>query len=414
MSDTQSSIELITRRAAGLTRRQFVRGLATAGLGAPLLGALLSACGTSAPATAATGGAVATSGTGGAMATVAPTAPARGSGTPAGATAAVTGQSFKGKTLTVTSYGGTWEEFMRKQVLPDFETQTGAKVDLAVGLSKDWMTKLRAAGKDNPPYDVVIANETYISTARIEGSFTALPEDKVPNLRDVHPKLKLQDNIGVYALFNPLGVAYMTEKVTDGGPKKWVDLKNYTGKLGIYNASNSACAQHIMMMAKIQTGDYKQWEAGFDWIKNNLKPNKQTDFSGDMEKLLTTGEVNVGILDSPSWARLSQQGVKMAWTAQQEGIFMFEQNTNVTGGSKNKDLAFAFVDYFLGEPVQSKFAKSFWVSPSNVKVKVEGDLARLVPVTADQLDRIEKWDYVWLNSGPRDQMINRWNREMSS
>lgn len=406
MSDTQTNIGSAIPRITGLTRRQFVRGLATAGLGVPVLGVLMAACSTGTPASGGAGAATATA------PRVVVTA---GSTAPAGTAAPVaTGQSFKGKTLTVTSYGGSWEEFLRKQVLPDFETQTGAKVELAVGLSKDWMTKLRAAGKDNPPYDVVIANETYISTARIEGSFMALPEDKVPNLRDVHPKLKMPDNIGVFALFNPIGVAYMTEKVTGSTPKKWVDLKNYTGKLGIYNASNSACAQHIMMMAKIQTGDYKQWETGFDWIKNNLKPNKQTDFSGDMEKLMTTGEVDVGVLDAPSWARLSQQGIKMAWAAQEEGIFMFEQNTNVTAGSKNKDLAFAFVNYFLSEPVQSKFAKSFWVSPSNIKVKIEGDLSRLVPIAADQIDRIEKWDYVWLNSGPRDQMINRWNREMSS
>ncbi len=382
MNDGQIQRLMQQRMNGHISRRDLIRRLTAMGISMPIVSAILAACGGSSSSTPSTAGG--------------------GSGS----------QDFKGKSLVVTSYGGTWEEFMRKEILPDFETQTGAKIELAVGLSKDWMTKLRAAGKDSPPYDVVIANETYISTARIEGNFESLPEDKVPNLKDVAEKLKMPDNIGVLALVGPVGIGYMTEKVSNP-PKTWVDLKNFTGKLGIYNAVNSSNAQHIMMMAKIESGDYKKWETGFDWIKANLKPNKQTDFSGDMEKLLTTGEVDVGILDSPAVARLKGQGIKIEWVAPEEGLLMFEQNTNVTVGSKNKDLAFAFVNYWLGETVQRKFAESFWWTPSNTKVKIEGDLAKQVPITTNNMDKIQKWDYVWLNSGPRDDMINRWNREMS-
>jgi len=92
---------------------------------------------------------------------------------------------------------------------------------------------------------------------------------------------------------------------------------------------------------------------------------------------------------------------------------MFEQNTNVTAGSKVKDLAFAWVNYLLSVPVQKKWAENYWYTPANTKVEISGDLARYIPVTGDTLEKIEKWDYVWLNEGPRDQMINRWNREMS-
>jgi putative spermidine/putrescine transport system substrate-binding protein len=429
-----------------VSRRDLVRRLAFMGLSLPAISAILAACGgndntpasSSGGSTSSTSAATATKSTAASTTTTSAgsttsASPAASAASPAsaGSPAAGTGSSstttsstgtisgatpgqFKGKTLIVTSYGGPWEEFLRNEVLPDFEKETGGKIELAVGLSKDWMTKLRAAGKDNPPYDVVIANETYISTARIEGSFVPLPEDKIPNLKDVHPNMKLQDNIGVFALISPVGIAWITDKVTGAEPASWLDLKNYTGKLGIYNASNSACAQHIMMMAKIQTGDYKNWQAGFDWIKNNLKPNKQTDFSGDMEKLLTTGEVDVGILDAPAWARLSSGGVKMKYVNPKEGILMFEQNTNVTAGSKNKDFAFAFVNYLLSEQIQTKFMKGFWYTASNTKVKPDADLAKLIPLQPADLGSIQKWDYVWLNTGVRDDMINRWNREMSS
>lgn len=326
----------------------------------------------------------------------------------------ITSPDFKGKKLIVTSYGGTWEEFMRKEILPDWEKATGAKVELAVGLSTDWMTKLRAAGVKNPPYDVVIANETYISTGRLGGFFDSLPVDKIPNLNNVDMSLRLKDDVGVFALVAPIGLGYMTDKVTINTAPSWLDLKNYLPSLGIYNVKNSACAQHIMMTAEVVSGDYKKWEDGFDWIKDNLRDAKQTDFSGDMETLLTSGEVSAGLLDSPAVARLSGQGIKIAWAGPKEGYLMFEQNTNVTAGSKVKGLAYSFINYWLGVDVQTKFAQAYFWTPSNTKVVIGGDLAKKIPVTRDKLNLMKHWDYEWLNTGPREEMIKRWNREMTS
>jgi putative spermidine/putrescine transport system substrate-binding protein len=330
----------------------------------------------------------------------------------AAAAARAQDKPFAGQQLVVTSYGGPWEEFMRAEIVPPFEEQTGAEVELAVGLSKDWMAELRAAGKENPPYDVVIANETYISTARLEGNFVALPEAKVTNLAQVHPQLRMPDDVGVLGLIGPLGIAYRTDLVQTP-PASWKDLANYPDKVGIYNIVNSAAPQHIMMMAKILTGDPKNWEAGFEWIKEELCPFKQTDFSGDMENLLIQGEVHVGILDSPAWARLKQQGVPLGFVLPEEGLFMFEQNMNVTVGSDVQELGFEFVNYMLSEPTQRKWAEQFYWTPANTTVTVDDELQELIPVSADEIDRIEKWDWEWLNSGPRDEMVNRWNREIA-
>lgn len=325
----------------------------------------------------------------------------------------ITDPSFEGQELVVTSYGGTWEEFMRSEILPPFEEATGATIELAVGLSTDWMTQLRAAGQDNPPYDVVIANETYISAGRLEGHFDALPVDRVPNLEHIHEQLRMPDDIGVLALVSPLGFAHMTEHVTFDGATSWEALPEFLPAVGIYNASNSACAQHIMMMAEILTGDYQDWEPGFEWIRDNLRDARQSDFSGDMETLLTTGEINIGILDSPAVARLKAQGIEIEWTGPEEGYLMFEQNTNITVGSDKKDLAYSFVNYWLGLDVQRKFAESYFWTPGNTQVEIGEDLADVIPVTRENMDLMKQWDYEWLNSGVREEMIMRWNREMS-
>lgn len=322
-------------------------------------------------------------------------------------------QEFAGKTLVVTSYGGSWEQFMREQILPDFEAQTGATVELAVGLSRDWMANLRAAGRDNPPYDVVIANETWISSGRLENRFVVLPEAEIPNLALVNPALRLEGDIGVLGLLNPLGIAYRTDLVSTA-PTSWMDLWNdeYEGMVGIYNISNSAAPMFIMMLALINNdGDYKDYDVSFDLIKD-LAPFKQTDFSGDMENLLVQGEVSVAILDSPAAARLKKQGIALEFVIPTEGMFMFEQNMNVTAGSDVQDLAFAFINYMLSTDVQAKWAGAYYVTPANMEVVIEGELADLIPVTADRVGDIKQWDWLWLNQGPRDDMVNRWNREI--
>ena len=139
-----------------------------------------------------------------------------------------------GGTITVTSYGGAWEQFMLGTIVPGFEkAHPGAKVELAIGLSKDWVAKLKAAGKDNPPYDVIITNEVWAAPLRAEGYYTRLPADKVPNLKEVAPNLKIKGDLGVLSLVGPIGLAYRTDKIKTA-PTAWKDLwtvPEYKGEL---------------------------------------------------------------------------------------------------------------------------------------------------------------------------------------
>lgn len=372
---------LATRWANGrLSRREVIGKMILLGLSVPAGIQILEACGGESPAPAASGG----------------------------------GQSFKGQTLVVTSYGGTWQQFMESDHVPEFEDKTGAKVELAIGLAKDWFAKMRAAGVDSPPYDVVVMNETYIAQLRQEGFFVNLPKEKIPSLATVVPALRMPNDNGVLGLVGPFGIGYRTDKISEK-PTSFLDLAKYGAKSAIFTIGNSGEPQHVMLMAKILTGDPKNWQAGMDWITKNLCSTKQVDFSGTMQTMLEQGEVYAGFIDSPDWALLKNKGLSMGFVKPREGWGgMFEQDMNVTKGSKVKELGFAFIDYWLSEPVQRKWAEKFWWTPANKNVKISGHLADLVPVTQDTLGQIPKWDYLWLNtSGARDQMVQVWNQKMT-
>ncbi len=328
--------------------------------------------------------------------------------------AAAAGQQFKGQTLVVTSYGGTWQQFMEDEHIPPFEALTGAKVELAIGLAKDWFAKMRAAGKANPPYDVFVANETYLAQLRLEGYFAPLPADKVPNLAFVPKELRQPRDVGVLGLVGALGITYRTDKV-QAPPTSWLDLPKYGNKTTIFTIGNSGEPQHVMKMAQILTGNYKNWKPAVQWIGKNLCAARQVDFSGTEQTMLTQGETYVGLIDAPDWALLKAKGLPVEWVLPKEGYCgMFEQDMNVTAGSRVKDLAYAFVNYWLSPPIQQKWAEKFYWTPANSHVKISSDLAKLIPVTPQQLGRIPRWDYVWLNtSGAREGMTEAWNHEVT-
>ncbi|HEY0185565.1 MAG TPA: ABC transporter substrate-binding protein [Rhodopila sp.] len=318
------------------------------------------------------------------------------------------------KTLIVTCYGGAYEKLFREQLIPTFEKETGATVRLVLGLAKDNIPLLRAAGIDNPPLDVCMTNEVIAEILRTEGYFTALPEDKVTNLKDVAPIARYPGDMAVTGMLQPVGIAYRTDTVSDPvtswkGLFERPDLK---GQIGMYNITNSLGFMFVLMMARIYGGSETAYDAAFKQIQT-LKPFSQVDFSGTMEIQLTRGEVDVAPLDFAAVMRLQRQGVPVDAKVPSEGMVAFDQVFNVTKGSKSKDLAFAWVDYFLRPETQQKLVNGFFISPTNLKTVIPPELATSpIMITGDRLQRVVRHDWATANR-QRDKIVEQWNRLMT-
>ena len=60
--------------------------------------------------------------------------------------------------LTVAGYGGSYEDMMRKDLIPAFEKKTGAKVEYVAGNSTDNIARMQAQ-RGNPEVDVAIVDD---------------------------------------------------------------------------------------------------------------------------------------------------------------------------------------------------------------------------------------------------------------
>jgi putative spermidine/putrescine transport system substrate-binding protein len=325
---------------------------------------------------------------------------------------AIPGISAAAQNLVVNTYGGRWEKFWRSDLMPMFQKASGVETTLDVGLGKNFVANLRAAGVEKPPYSILMLNENIASLVRAEGYFEAIPAAKVPNLANAYPQLRNPGDNGVRAIVSTIGIGYRKDLVKTP-PKSWSDLwsnPEFKGKIGLYQIGNTAAMLFLLMTAKLYGGSQDAIDRAFVEIKK-LLPFTQADFSGTLSTMLTRGDVTVAVIDFPEIVALQKKGVPVEMVVPTEGVLAFEQSFNVLKNAPAKEEAYKYLDFILRPDVQEMMAKEFFTSPTNTKSKLDAALAKDVPVSGEGMKKIFQFD--WSKVNPQVAAItDRWNREM--
>lgn len=320
--------------------------------------------------------------------------------------------SFANSPLVVNTYGGRWEKFWRSDLLPMLDKSSGVQATLDVGLGKNFIANLRAAGIDKPPYSVLMVNENIASVVRGEGYFEPIPAAKVPNLANVYPNLRNPGDNGVRGIVSTIGIGYRKDLVKTP-PKSWTDLwtnPEFKGKIGLYQIGNTAAMLFLLMTAKIYGGSQDAIDRAFTEIKK-LLPFTQADWSGTLSTMLTRGDVTVAVIDFPEIVALRKKGVPVEMVVPTEGVVAFEQSFNILKNAPNKEDAYKYLDFILQPQVQEMMAKEFFTSPTNTKVQLPEAMAADVPVSGKAMASIVGFD--WSRVNPQLPAITeRWNREI--
>lgn len=315
----------------------------------------------------------------------------------------------QGTTLVVTGYGGRWSEVMKKALVEPFEKRHGVKVEIVTGITTEWVAKLMAAGPDNPPFDVVMGNEPPFPIPRERGFFDRRNPELAPNIKNVYDKALIGDT-SLAIFWSRIGLAYRTDTGLEK-PTGWKDLWNpaYAGRRGIYVIGNTLGINFLFMASRIHGKDSFDVGAGIAAIKR-LDP-KIVDFTGTMEKHLESREVVVAVLHDGAAFDLAQRGIPVGWVAPAEGVPILDQVIQVTRGSKNKELAWKFIDAYLSPEVQTAFATELFFSPTNRTVTLPPEVAGKIISGPADVDTLVLFDWNQV-ARQRPQWTERWNREL--
>jgi putative spermidine/putrescine transport system substrate-binding protein len=317
------------------------------------------------------------------------------------------------KELTVALYGGSFQEQTIKCYIENFENKNGVKVNMVVGNSTDNLAKLRAQ-KSDPMIDVAYMDWSVAIQAKNEGLIEKLDVAKIPNIAQIYDKALEKDHYFVAQLFACTGLAYNTQFVKSP-PTSWHDLwdAKYKGKIALPDITGTSGYQTLLMAARINGGDIKNLDPGFEAIKK-IRNDLVTFYThaDQVVSLLERGEVWIVPWYHDRTAFAQKQGVPVAFAFPKEGTVAILPALTIVKGCPNKELAEKFINAILSAEGQKCFAVNMFEGPVNKTVVLDPELAKKMPYGPEQIDRMVVPDYEY-TAEHRGEWSEKWNKEIA-
>uniref|UniRef100_A0A9E7ZJ72 ABC transporter substrate-binding protein n=1 Tax=Bosea sp. NBC_00436 TaxID=2969620 RepID=A0A9E7ZJ72_9HYPH len=330
------------------------------------------------------------------------------------APALITGARAANEQLVLASYGGTTETFMRTEVIPGFEKETGIKVVYAVGTALSNYSRVLATRR-RPEIDLYWANDLSHLAGKQQDLYLKLDPELVPNLKNVYPLARDADGIGVMSNISGCGLQYNPQKFAEAGfapPTSWLDLwdHKFKGRVAIYSIGVLFSQDFLAMMTRVFGGNEGDISVAIRKIRELRDSGNVVAFANspaEMDNIMTQGQAWVNYNAQTRALALMQNGSPLKYVQPKEGGTLFSVIFDAVKGSPNPIAAQKFINYMLKEDIQSATAEKIGYAPVNMNAKVPAVFADVMPRneatlrTFVQLDRatmnrdLENWTEVW-------------------
>jgi putative spermidine/putrescine transport system substrate-binding protein len=294
----------------------------------------------------------------------------------------------KGRTLTVSVWGGPTEQAFVKTVVPVFRTLTGANVVFETGSGGERFNKLMAQGA-LASVDVFINSGENVFQANRLGKLVNVDKALVPNL----------DGIADWAKLFPYGISYgliafgLVRSTQIAPLKSWKDLwrPEFKGKLGMPGIGHTQFPMMLITLAEIYGGSASDVEPAIKKLAE-LDPVVLAFFWGQWAdsakagKVLVVPDFNYNLLDAKA------AGIDFAFDFPEEKAIAADNTMSIVKGSPNADLAHAFLNVTFDSEVQTQFCAEWRGSPANVNAKIHPKIEGQVPLASDILNKVRFFD----------------------
>jgi len=314
------------------------------------------------------------------------------------------------KEITVTAFGGVWEEAVRTCFVKPFEAKTGAKANVSLGGPPQWLAQVEAE-PNKPPVDVLIMTPDLALTAAKADLVDDFTVDKLPNLAKI-PKELTDSVLGKGTLFDygVGGITFNKERVKNP-PKSFAEFVDRVaaGEFVASVPSISYAVTPIMLiwaMAQALGGgvnDVDPFFKAMEKMKDNLVfwagPN-------DFFNHLSSGEADLGIyFDGRTWNHYDSGATWIDFLNPAEGGSL---NGVAVQKPKNANpLAWDYINEVLDAANQTQFAEIMNYGVTNTDVVYS---EKLKPrITPWQETKFPPYEEI---AGVRNGWVDRWNREI--
>jgi len=310
-------------------------------------------------------------------------------------------------TLTISVYAFAQDAF-KELVYAPFEEKCGCKLVVETGNSVERLAKMEA-NKANPVVDMAVISMADALQASRAGLVDAIDTSKLSNYDKLYDIAKDPngDGMSVGYTFYATSIVYRTDKMK---VESWADLlkPEYVSHVAFPNVTTNQGPPALYMLGLALGEDTPDLAGPIAAVGAN-KDEIVTFYvkSSQLVQLMQQEEIWAAPIGRFSWAPFTKLDLPLAWATPREGQTGGMNVMVVTKGSKNRDLALEFMDYWLSTEVQTKLAENLIDSPANAEVVVPEAVAanitygedtakglKLIP-SALALDNRDGWLKLW-------------------
>jgi len=325
---------------------------------------------------------------------------------------------FKGQTITATCWSSEYCEGLQPAIA-ELEKRTGGKVEIVPAWG-GFYAKIKAAPKNQPPWDVIMSDPMEYSVLRKANFLLPVREENVPNIKNIFPsvrKMKYMDGYGVIVggeatipMFNPHCLTFK--------PTSWKDFlrPELKGEISISKDWWVETLYQAAYMLDEEEGAkeiYTDLDAVYKKAAEIARHSKLAYASGEQIRLLVaSGEVAMAPYYSCLVASGRREGIYDGYLPK-EGYTGYVGILSVVRGTQHRDLAEAWINEFLTERAQTDQIEAGGACSVNMHLKEPAWMFE------DELNTNEDWqklvipDYDYFRKN-WDELQERYQKEVIS
>ncbi|PNV63880.1 spermidine/putrescine ABC transporter substrate-binding protein [Clostridium sp. chh4-2] len=321
--------------------------------------------------------------------------------------------SFEGQELKISTFSFN-AELLQKNVYDPFMEATGCKLIVEGGKNAERVTKIKETPKN---YDVVIIGDAFIADLIDEDLIDTVDSTKLSNLDSLYDiaKAPFGEEYGPAYTFNRLGIVY--DKATCPIEiNSWEDLWNpeLEGSVAIPDITTTSGPLFYYSVAKMANLTPGTDDDAIFKKMEELKPNVMKTYTSanDTITMLNQGEISVAVLLDFSYTAAKSASEDYVWVDPTEGTFSGYNTINIIKGCENKELAQAFIDFYISKEVQLAEALDGVDSPVRTDVELTPEQSANFTYGKEMIDSLLLPDWSVINKNKAD-WTTRWNELFS-
>lgn len=317
------------------------------------------------------------------------------------------------ETVTLGTFAGPYEDYVRNITKRFEELNPGIEVHIVtVNKDTEWLSKLRIwAGK--PQVDVMYVAENVLIKGVQEGLFAPINIENIPNAADLYPIAIKRIEGKVYGLgydFAAWGICYNKEKLTTP-PTKFKDFWNSSfGKVGLegwpeWNFYATALAWNLDVKTQLDQviGKLKELKNQGRVVFFNSYQEMATAFA--KEEIMYSG-----LWDGRTYT-FQKQGLPVEFIYPEEGALAWIGYLVIANGTRHMSAAEKLINHILSPESQLAFTEAIRYGPTNKKVVLPPELARVVVYGEEKVAKLVRMDHEFIAQN-LEMWYKRFNEEV--